>query len=55
MAGIAGVVWLVRLEGRINVLAANVASGEKRVDSMETRIFEKLDRIENKLDAKADK
>lgn len=50
LAGIAGVVWLVRLEGRINVLAAQANSAEKRIDGLETRIFERLDRIEGKLD-----
>lgn len=50
-----GVVWLVRLEGRVNLISAKNESAEKRVDGLETRIFEKLDRIENKLDGKADR
>jgi len=51
LAGIAGVVWLVRLEGRINVLQSQANSAEKRVDGLETRIFERLDRIETKIDS----
>jgi len=52
---VAGVVWLVRLEGRINVLTARQDAMEKRLDGMDDRIFAQLDRIEQKLDGKADK
>jgi hypothetical protein len=55
LGAIGGVVWLVRLEGRINVLAAQMASAEKRVDSLESQILDKLERIDNKLDRKADR
>lgn len=50
-----GLVWLVRLEGRINGNAIRIATIEKRVDGLEERILAKLDRIEEKLDRKADK
>jgi hypothetical protein len=46
-----GVVWLVRLEGRINVLNTQQTANEKRVDGLEARIFERLDRMESKIDA----
>lgn len=50
-----GVVWLVRLEGRMNVLDAKQQGTEKRIDGLEQRIFAQLDRIENLLQNKADK
>ena len=50
-----GVVWLVRLEGRLNVQTARQDATEKRVDGLEERIFAALERIENKLDSKADR
>jgi hypothetical protein len=52
---LAGVVWLVRLEGRHNVLAVRQDASEKRIDGLEDRIVAQLDRIEQKLDGKADK
>lgn len=52
---VGGIVWLVRLEGRINVGDAKQAAIEKRVDGLEERIFAQLDRIENLLQSKADK
>lgn len=55
LAGIGGVVWLVRLEGRINVQTAKQEATDKRVDGLEDRILAQLDRIESKLDGKADK
>lgn len=51
LAGLGGVVWLVRLEGRINVLVSRLDANEKRVDGLESRIFERLDRMESKIDA----
>lgn len=45
-----GIVWLVRLEGRLNVQDARLSSTEKRVDGLEERIFNKLDRIEARLE-----
>jgi hypothetical protein len=55
LAGLGGVVWLVRLEGRINVQTAKQEATDKRVDGLEDRILAQLDRIESKLDGKADK
>ena len=55
LAGLAGVVWLVRLEGRHNVLKALYDSLKERVDGLEDRILKALDRIEMKLDNKADR
>lgn len=52
---VGGVVWLVRLEGRINVQDAKQNAIEKRVDGLEERIFSQLDRIESLLQGKADK
>jgi hypothetical protein len=52
---IGALVWLIRLEGRHNVLDAKHDGLRSRVDSLEDRIMRQLDRIEHKLDAKADK
>ena len=55
LAGLTGVVWLVRLEGRHNVLRAMYDALKERVDGLEDRILKALDRIESKLDRKADR
>lgn len=55
LAALAGVVWLVRLEGRHNVLKAFYDGLKERVDGLEERILRSLDRIESKLDNKADR
>ncbi len=55
LALVSFIVWLVRLEGRLNVQAAKQDSTEKRIDGLEERIFAQLDRIERKIDEKADK
>jgi len=52
---VGAIVWLVRLEGRLNVSDAKHVAIEKRVDSLEQRILDQLDRIEDKLDRKADR
>lgn len=49
------VVWLVRLEGRINLERELRGALEARLNGFEQRISAALDRIESKLDAKADK
>lgn len=49
-SAIAAIVWLVRIEGRVNVLAAKGEATEKRVDGLEERIAAQLDRIEKRLD-----
>lgn len=55
VGGIVGVVWLVRLEGRINTGEALRKVHDDRLASFERRISDQLDRIESKLDGKADK
>ena len=50
LAGLGGIVWLVRLEGRINVQSARQDATDKRVDGLEDRILAQLDRIESRLD-----
>ena len=52
---VAGIVWLVRLEGKHNVLKTMFHSLKERVDGLEERILKALDRIEAKLDHKADR
>ena len=62
LAGLGGVVWLVRLEGRVNLLQANLTNEadlrkalESRISGFEQRIYEQLETIISKLDRKADK
>jgi hypothetical protein len=50
-----GLVWLIRLEGRIYVQTAKHDALEKRFDGLEAQIIARLDRIEEKIDRKADK
>ncbi len=52
---LAGLVWLIRLEGRINTETALREALRQRLDGFESRIYEALERIENKLDRKVDK
>jgi hypothetical protein len=52
---LAGLVWLIRLEGRINTETALREALRQRLDGFEARIYEVLERIEQKLDRKADK
>ena len=55
LAGLAGVVWLVRLEGRHNVLRALYDGLKERVDGLEERILRSLEKKKKKLDHKADR
>jgi hypothetical protein len=55
LGGVFGVVWLVRLEGRINTGEALRKVHDDRLANFERRISDQLDRIESKLDGKADK
>jgi hypothetical protein len=55
LGGVFGVVWLVRLEGRLNTSEALRKVYDERQISFESRIKDQLDRIESKLDGKADK
>lgn len=52
---LAGVVWLVRLEGRLNVVDAKQAGTDKRVDGIEERIFDELRTIRQRLDTLAER
>ncbi|MUV13572.1 hypothetical protein [Noviluteimonas gilva] len=52
-AAVGVIVWLVRLEGRLNVQVAKQEATDKRVDGLEERIVAQLDRIENRLDTLA--
>lgn len=52
---VGGIVWLVRLEGRINLLNSQQAATDKRVDGLEERILDALRRIENRLDTLVDR
>lgn len=62
MAAIAGVVWLVRLEGRINLSDRLILAMEKRMEGLEGRIIAELrdlktdiKALSDKIDHKADK
>ena len=55
LAGLAGVVWLVRLEGRHNVLRALYDGLKERMNGFEERIYLILERIEHKIDNKVDR
>lgn len=49
------VVWLVRLEGRISTQDELRKALSDRVTGFEERIYDALERIEKKLDLKADR
>jgi len=59
LSGIGGIVWLVRLEGRINTETSLRESQLKnfldRLGSFESRIYEMLKDIQETLREKADK
>lgn len=62
MAAISGVVWLVRLEGRINLTDRLISAMEKRMEGLEGRIISELRDLKtdikalgDKIDHKADK
>ena len=59
MAGVSGVVWLVRLEGRINneqsLRESQLKNLVERSTSFEARIYEMLKDIQESLREKADK
>lgn len=55
LTALGGLVWLVRLEGRVNTEAQLRNALQARLDGFEGRIYEVLRRIEDKLDQKADK
>lgn len=53
--GVLGLVWLIRLEGQLKVQQAKHEALEKRLVSLESQIIARLERIEEKLDRKADR
>lgn len=55
LSGIGGVVWLVRLEGRINTEKELRIALEARLNGFEGRITTQLDKILDRLESKADK
>lgn len=59
LSAVGGIVWLVRLEGRINTETSLRESQLKglldRQNGFEERIYSILERIESKLDGKVDK
>lgn len=55
MGAIGVIVWLVRLEGRVNTEHSLRAALNDRLDSFESRIYSTLERIENKISNKADR
>jgi hypothetical protein len=59
---LAGVVWLVRLEGRVNLSDRLISAMERRMESLEGRIIAELrdlksdiKSLSDKIDHKADK
>ncbi len=54
-AVISVIVWLVRLEGRINTEGELRKALADRMSGFEERIYDVLERIEKKLDMKADR
>jgi hypothetical protein len=52
---VGGIVWLVRLEGRINLLFSQQGAMDKRIDGLEERILDSLRRIETRLDTLVDR
>lgn len=55
LAALGGLVWLIRLEGRVNTEKALREALAARLDGFEQRIYATLERIENKLDSKQDR
>ena len=50
LAALGGLIWLIRLEGRINVQDALRSVLNDRLNSFEQRVYITLERIEEKLD-----
>lgn len=49
------VVWLVRLEGKISTEGELRKSLSERINGFEERVYDVLERIERKIDGKADR
>ena len=50
LAALGGVIWLIRLEGRINLQDALRTALHDRLTGFEQRVYSTLNRIEEKLD-----
>ena len=50
LAALGGVIWLIRLEGRINMQDALRTALHDRLTGFEQRVYITLERIEEKLD-----
>lgn len=50
LAALGGVIWLIRLEGRINMQDALRTALHDRLTGFEGRVYATLERIEEKLD-----
>ena len=50
LAALGGVIWLIRLEGRINLQDALRTALHDRLTGFEGRVYATLNRIEEKLD-----
>ncbi len=50
LAALGGVIWLIRLEGRINMQDALRTELHDRLTGFEGRVYATLNRIEEKLD-----
>ena len=50
LAALGGVIWLIRLEGRINMQDALRTALHDRLTGFEGRVYATLNRIEEKLD-----
>lgn len=49
-AGLGGIIWLVRLEGRVNAHEAACLERQKRLDERHGEISDRLGKIDDKLD-----
>lgn len=62
LAGVGGLGWLFKLHGELGVMRERLSGEidqrkalESRIDGVEQRIYAVLERIESKIDGKADK
>jgi len=55
LAAVGGIIWLVRLEGRINTEKELRLALEQRLNGFESRISDTLYRIEAKLETKVNR
>ena len=50
LAGLGGIIWAVRLEGRVNTQEKTSVVSSKQQDERHTDLKDRLSRIEDKLD-----